>query len=69
MADYPASEDKWRAESDARTLLEAEKIKSDGDRHSRALNVVQEEISAKKKLLRSAKGKDADMAAKGYSSC
>jgi hypothetical protein len=52
MSCGPYDDSKWRAESDARTLSEAMTIKADKERYGRALDVVKQEITAKKKLLR-----------------
>ena len=41
-----ASDAKWQAESDARTLADAEKIKSDPKRYKAALKSIQEQCSA-----------------------
>lgn len=45
------SDDKWRAECDARTLVDAETIKNDKERLSNALDKMKDEhVEAKKKV-------------------
>jgi len=39
-------EEKWRAESDARTLMEAEKIKADKTRYAKAQAIAKEQAAA-----------------------
>ncbi len=55
----PLSEDmKWKAESDARTLREAEEIRMDAPRYKRAVTELQKlEASAKKALQVAGKAK------------
>ncbi len=45
-ADYIKEEERWRAESDVRTLREAMEIKKDKKRLKRAKKVMQEQLKA-----------------------
>jgi len=49
MAKLTAQDKKWRAESDAYTLVEAETIKLDKSRKSAAIKEVKEIVKRKKK--------------------
>jgi hypothetical protein len=44
--DYIAEEERWRAESDARTLREAMEIRKDKKRLKRAKQVINEQLKA-----------------------
>jgi hypothetical protein len=44
--DESAEEERWRSESDARTLMEAEKIKSDKPRYAKAQSIAKEQAAA-----------------------
>jgi len=46
-----AQDRKWRAESDARTLVEAQEIKADRPRHKAALKCLKEQAAATQKAL------------------
>lgn len=48
--EYEEQEKKWRAESDLRTLVDAEKIKSDPDRLKSAMKMKREQMDALKNI-------------------
>lgn len=48
--EYEDQEKKWRAESDLRTLVDAEKIKSDPDRLKAAMKMKREQMDALKNI-------------------
>lgn len=52
-----AQEKKWRAESDARTLIEAQEIKLDKARHRAAVKCLREQAAAAQKAVEAAGGK------------
>lgn len=47
---YPGGND-WQAEDDFRTLQRAQEVKSDGDRHSKALAHGKKMVAASRKVL------------------
>jgi hypothetical protein len=46
MVDISAEEKQWRAESDARTLVEAQEIRKDKDRYKRAKTKLKEQVNS-----------------------
>lgn len=48
--EYEDQEKKWRAESDLRTLVDAEKIKADPDRLKAAMKCKREQMDALKNI-------------------
>lgn len=50
----PDSEEYWRAQSDARTLVEAESVKADGKRLSAATEILNQQEEARKAAIKSA---------------
>ena len=48
MATLTGAEKKWQAENDARTLIEAEKVRDDSGRHKAALGQLEKIVEAAK---------------------
>lgn len=51
MSDVPMEEKKWQAESDARTLMEAQEIKSDKKRLKAAVTMLKEQSKQREKVM------------------
>lgn len=62
----PYDDNKWRAENDARTLIEANAVKSDSERFSRAMQHLRETTERANRVLKGKQATDAQVAQQGY---